>query len=264
MRKLFDNLYCFVFQEKMSRRPTATQASGLLRDISSNCLDGKQSDDDMNDVENEIVQVTLSDEEFLNSDNEFELDSGAAVSSNNVNTEAEEEDDELIFRGKDWSCWLALVPNQAVSGRLQQQNIMRIRQGPIAYASSRIISDSPLLSFRILFKEPMLRNIQKCTIAEAQRVTRDPNWKISLDELEKFFGLSIARGIIGGRTLPILSIWNRLWGCTLFIKTMPRHRFLKIMKYLRLDLKSERRRNLEKDKFCLASSLWNPFIENCQ
>ena len=25
----------------------------------------------------------------------------------------------------------------------------------------------------------------------------------------------------------------------------------------------ERRRNLEKNKFCLASSLWNPFIENC-
>ena len=29
-------------------------------------------------------------------------------------------------------------------------------------------------------------------------------------------------------------------------------------------MKSERRRNLEKDKFCLASSLWNPFIENCE
>ena len=53
-------------------------------------------------------------------------------------------------------------------------------------------------------------------------------------------------------------------GCALFSKTMPRHRFLEIMKYLRFDLKSERRRNLEKDKFCLASSLLNPFIKNCQ
>ena len=56
----------------------------------------------------------------------------------------------------------------------------------------------------------MLKNIQKCTIAEAQRVTGDPNWKISLDELEKFLGLNIARGIIGGRTLSILSMRNRL------------------------------------------------------
>ena len=248
----------------MSRRLTSTQALGLLRDISSDCSDGEQSDENMNDVENEIVQVTLSDEESSNSDNDNELDSGATVSSNNVNTEAEEENDEQIFRGKDGSCWLALAPNQAVSGRLQQQNIMRIRPGPTAYAFSRIISDSPLSSFRIFFNEPMLRNIQKCTIAEAQRVTGDPNWKISLDELEKFLGLIIARGVIGGRTLPILSMWNRLWGCALFSKTMPRHRFLEIMKYLRFDLKSERRQNLEKDKFCLASSLWNPFIKNCQ
>ena len=67
----------------------------------------KQSDDDMNDVENEVVQVTLSDEESFNSDNDDELDSAAAVSPNNVNTEAEEEDDEQIVRGKDGSCWQA-------------------------------------------------------------------------------------------------------------------------------------------------------------
>ena len=142
----------------MSRRLTTTQALGLLRDISSDCSDVEQSDDDINDVKNI--------ENSSNSDNDNELDSGAAVSPNNVNTEAEEENDEQIFRGKDGSCWLALAPNQAVSGRLQQQNIMRIRPSSTAYASSRIISDSPLLWLRILFNEPMLRNIQKCTIAE--------------------------------------------------------------------------------------------------
>ena len=62
------------------------------------------------------------------------------------------------FLDEDGSCWLTLAPNQAVSGRLQQQNIMRIRPDPTAYAVSRIISYSPLLSFRILFNEPMLRN----------------------------------------------------------------------------------------------------------
>ena len=127
---------------------------------------------------------------------------------------------------------------------------MRTRPRPTAYAASHIISDSSSSSFRIFFNEPMLRNYQKCTIAEAQRVMGDPNWRIFLDDLEKFLGLIIARGVIGGRTLPILSMWKRLWGCTLFSKTMPRHRFLEIMKYLRFDLKSERRRNLEKNKFC--------------
>ena len=182
----------------MSRRLTATQALGLLRDISSDCSDGEQSDDDMNNVENEIVQVTLSDEESSDSDNDDELDSGDAVSLNSVNTEAEEVDDEHIFQGKDGSCWLALAPNQAIGGRLQQQNIMRIQPGSTAYAASRIIFDSPLSFFRILFNKPMLRNIQKCNIAEAQRVTGDPKWRISLDELEKFLELIIARGVIGG------------------------------------------------------------------
>ena len=103
----------------------------------------------MNDVKSDLVQVTLSDGESSNSNHDDELDSGAAVSPNNVNTEAEEENDEQIFRGKDGSCWQALAPNQAVSGRLQQQNIMRIRPGPTAYTSSRIISDTPLSLFRI-------------------------------------------------------------------------------------------------------------------
>ena len=43
----------------MSRRLTATQALGLLRDISSDCSDVVQSDDDINDVEN--VENSLSD-----------------------------------------------------------------------------------------------------------------------------------------------------------------------------------------------------------
>ena len=110
----------------MSRRLTTTQALELLQDILLDCLDGKQSDDDTNDIENKVVQAALSDEKFLDSNNDNALDSGAAVFPNNVNTEAEEKDDEQIFRGKDGSCWQALAPSQGVSGRLQLENIMRI------------------------------------------------------------------------------------------------------------------------------------------
>ena len=59
-------------------------------------------------------------------------------------------------------------------------------------------------------------------------------------------------------------MWSAIWGCNLFSKTMPRYRFLEIIKCLRFNQKSERRQNLLQDKFCLASLLWNPFIENCQ
>ena len=181
-----------------------------------------------------------------------------------MNTEAEKADDEQIFRSKDGSCWQALAPNKIVSGRLQQQNIMIILPGPTAYAAFCIISNNPLSLFRIFFKERMLRNIQKCTIAEAQQVTGEPNWKINLNESEKFLGLYHFPRSYWWSNITHPQYGSRLWGCSLFSKTMPRHRFLEIMKYLRFDLKSERRRNLEKNKFCLASFLWNPFIENCQ
>jgi len=36
------------------------------------------------------------------------------------------------------------------------------------------------------------------------------------------------------------------------------------MRYLRFDLKTERRRNLLHDKFALDSQLWNSFIEKLQ
>ena len=45
---------------------------------------------------------------------------------------------------------------------------------------------------------------------------------------------------------------------------MPCNKFLEIIRYLRFDLKSERRTNLEHDKFCLAFSIWIPCVENCQ
>ena len=47
------------------------------------------------------------------------------------------------------------------------------------------------------------------------------------------------------------------------VLTMPRDRSLEIIRFLRFDLKTERR-NLLYDKFALASHLWNNFIENCQ
>jgi len=72
----------------------------------------------MNDVENEVVDAALSEKESFDSNNDHPLDSGAAVFSSNVNTETEEEDDEQIFWGKDGSCWQALAPSEAASGRL--------------------------------------------------------------------------------------------------------------------------------------------------
>ena len=155
------------------------------------------------------------------------------------------DNDDQILLSKDRSHLRRSVPSQVTTGRLQQHNIVRIRAGPTSHFTSCIIRGIPLFSFRIFFNEPTLKNILKCTTSEAHRVIGNNSWTVTLNELDKLMGLIVARGAIGERTLPIKNIWDKSWGCPLFNATMTRWRFLKIIKFFRFDLKSERRRNLE-------------------
>ena len=75
---------------------------------------------------------------------------------------------------------------QEAAGRIQQQNVDKFCEGP----TSSIIYGSPLSSFAVLFNESMLRHMQKCTIAAAQRVTDDFKWSVTLDEIKKLLDLS--------------------------------------------------------------------------
>ena len=101
-------------------------------------------------------------------------------------------------------------------GRLQRQNTLSFKPGPTAFATSRITESSPLLSFRVLFDEAMLRNIRKCTVAEAHRVSGRMNWDITRDEQDKFIGLVIVRAILGQRGLPVNNLLITTWGCLMF------------------------------------------------
>lgn len=178
--------------------------------------------------------------------------------------ETEEEPHERSFIGKDGTRWTKIDLNNQPRGRIQQQNVLKVRPGPTAYSTSRVLNGSPLSAFRIFVDEKMLRHVRRCTNEEGKRATGNQAWHVTLEELEKFIGLIIARGIIGGRNIPIKELWSTSWGCAMFNKTMPRHRFCEIMTHLRFDMKTERRQNLASDKFCLASEIWDPFIENCQ
>ena len=54
-----------------------------------------------------------------------------------------------------------------------------------------------------------------CTTAEAHLATGNNSLTITLDELNKFMG----QIVIGGKTLPIKSMWDKSWGCHLFKAT---------------------------------------------
>ena len=50
----------------------------------------------------------------------------------------------------------------------------------------------------------------------------------------------------------------------MFNNTLSRYRFKKIMQFLSFDVKRDKQQRIFNNKFCLASSLWNLFVENSQ
>ena len=142
-------------------------------------------------------------------------------------------------------------------GRLQRKNIRSFKPGPTACATSIITESSPLSLFRVLFDKAILRNIRKWIVAEAHCVSGRMNWNMTLDELEKFIGLVIAKGILEQRGLPVESLWDTTWWCLMFNKTLSRSRFKEIMRFLLFAVKSERRKRV-----ILASFAWFPRCGN--
>ena len=90
-------------------------------------------------------------------------------------------------------------------------NVVNVRPGPTALATNRVIEGSPS-SLRVKFSEAMLRNIQKCTDSQAQRVTGNANWNVMLHELDNFIGFIITRSVLGQRGLPCLVCGIHLGG----------------------------------------------------
>ena len=247
----------------MSQRFAADQELQLLQSIGLESFDGEYSDFKSDELNNVIADIQ-NEEDSSDSDDEYANQKAAINTDDSTRAQSSSDNDEQILLSEDGSHWRRSVPSQVTAGQLQQHNIVRSNAKPTSYFTSSIIRGSPLSSFRILFNEPMLRNIQKCTISKAHRAIGNNSWTVTLDELDKFMELIVARGVICERTLPIKSIWDKSWGFFLFNAIMPRWRFLRIIKFFRFDLKTEIRRNLEEKKFCLAYLLWNPFLENFQ
>ena len=173
-----------------------------------------------------ILTVNLDD--ALKSDVEAELDSRVEDSDVDIANQAQVNQ---VLTGKNETVWQDLAISQVQRGRLQQQNILSFKPGANAFTTSRIIERSPLSSFRVLFDEAMVRNIRNITVTEAHHVSSRMNWDVTLDELDKFIGLIIAREILGKKGLPVESLLDTTWECPMFNKTLLRSRFKDKMRF---------------------------------
>ena len=156
---------CFAGSSNMPRRITARQSLLALQDISADCSDGESSDSELNDglVNDVEEQVDSSGED---SDNDSDCEDSDSDSDQQNPVQANQD-----FTGKDGMAWQAMDVSHVQRGRLQQQNILNFKPSPTAFATHKVSETSPLSSFRVVFDEPMLRNIRKCTVAEAHRVS---------------------------------------------------------------------------------------------
>lgn len=76
-----------------------------------------------------------------------------------------------------------------------------------------------------------------------------------------FLAVLLARGVVA-KGFPINELWNKTWGPHIFTRIMTRNRFYEILKLIRFDDKSTRRRRLQSDRFALFSEFWFRFTKN--
>ena len=191
-----------------------------LQDISADRSDGEYCNSELDDSLTNDAQAELN----LNGE-ESDVDSPSEDDDSDLQNQVQVNQD--LIR-KDGTAGQALAISHVQRGRLQQQNKLSFKHGPTAFGTCRITESSRLSLFRRLFDEAMLRDIGKRTVAEAHRVFARMNWDMILDELDKFIGLVIARGILGQRGLSIEILWDTTWGCSMFNKTLSRRRFKEI------------------------------------
>lgn len=164
----------------------------------------------------------------------------------------------------DGTAWTVMANGQGRSGRCPSRNVFTEQKGPSAYEKRNISQESYASAWRLLITEQMLKKIQKCTETEARNKTEDPNWSVTLDELDAFLAILYVRGALLQKGQDVHDLWSMEWGTQFYKDAMSRNRFSEILRYLRFDLRESRSRRSVDDKFGLISEIWNAFIQNCQ
>ena len=160
----------------------------LLQSIAAESSDGEYSDSEPDEVSNVIADIQ-NEEDYSDLDDEYtdqevptETDDGARARSNNDN-------DEKNLLGKDGSPGSAQFSPKSMQDNYSSTILLKSMQDlhHISHSASYVI-----FFVHILFNEPMLNIIQKCTTAEAYLATKNNSWTVVLDKLDKFMGLIVA------------------------------------------------------------------------
>ena len=138
-------------------------------------------------------------------------------------------------------------------------NVFRVKPG-VHPAIRRRASISPYECWKLFIDNNMLRAIQTHTNREARKI--DPNFSLTMKQLEAFIALQYTRGIYG-KHHSVHFLWKKTYGPSIFRDTMAIDCFLEIKKFIRFDNKDRRRQRLIEDKFVHIREQLESFVTNC-
>ena len=118
----------------MLRRITAQQALLRLQDISADCSDDEYSDSELDDALTNDAQAQLN-----SRGEKSDVDSPSEDDDSNLQNQVQVNQDLIKKYG---TAWQTLAIFHVQRGRLQQQNILRFKPGPTAFATSTITKNS--------------------------------------------------------------------------------------------------------------------------
>ena len=148
-----------------------------------------------------------------------------------------------------------------VAGRTPAHNVFMGASGIPRQVLQSITT--PYDTWKHFIPESILCSIVKYTTEEAHQ-RGDMNFSLSLSDLEAFIALQYTRGLYG-KNHPVSFLYNKKYRIPIFSKTMPRDRFLNILKYLRFDNKPNRKRSgPDADKFAPIREVFETFLSMCQ
>ncbi|XP_066532042.1 zinc finger MYM-type protein 2 isoform X1 [Hoplias malabaricus] len=206
------------------------------------------------EMDSEGEQCELSDED---DEREDEMNLNHESDSNSESDSENECTGDSALKAQDGTIWIEQTVCSS-RGRVPECNFNREMTGPTCYAKTNITS--PLSSLMCLIDREMWDKIQKYTEAEGKQ--KNPNFKMTVDELKAFVGLLYVRGLTGGKNMKLEEYWSADYGNSVFIETLSPPKFREISRCLRFDDRNTRNARLLTDEFAMISDILNTFLKN--
>jgi hypothetical protein len=187
-------------------------------------------------------------------------DFSSSCSEDDGNTEIENSYREKILISRNQKEEWSTEPHATKKGRTQAHNILRQSLGPSRYAVRNVDSVSSAL---LLFLRPNILDIVRKWTNNEGHVVYQALWKeVSDTEIKKFLGLLILIGVYKSKNENVSQLWSKLDGRPIFNSIMSRDGFKMILRVLRFDNATERRKNRGEDKLQPIREIFDMWNEN--